>query len=149
MRYEMQKEITFEEAKKIISEYGIDPDNFIQVGFKQFLNGYGDADDNSEDLFNYHSRCLKIIVTEGLKANPVENRVKPQGEPTVCEHGVCVDCKHWDKQNVECSKEFVWLYSNANNPLERERMAMLNDCRTAENFYCAAFTSKQSEPQTV
>ena len=72
-----------------------------------------------------------------------ELRVIPQGEPTVCEHGKCIDCKHWDIVDVECEKEFVWVYK------DDKKVATLNDCYTAENFYCAAFASKHSEPQTV
>ena len=64
----MENKITLKEAIGIISDFGIDSDNFIQSNFKQFLNHSGDADDNSIDLHYYHTQCLKMVVNEGIKA---------------------------------------------------------------------------------
>lgn len=65
------KEITFEEAKKVIEEWGVDTDNYSAVNLKHFMNG-GEPDDNSIETHNYHQKCLKIVVNAGLKANPLD-----------------------------------------------------------------------------
>lgn len=63
------EEITLEQARKIIDEYGIDPADYISAHFRQFMNG-DMADDNSVESYNYHQKCLRLVVNEGLKAIP-------------------------------------------------------------------------------
>lgn len=75
----MQKEITFEDAKNIIETYGIDEDEYIMQHYHQFMNGNNDADDNTIESSKYFRECLKIIVAEGLKANPVEKHGYSEG----------------------------------------------------------------------
>lgn len=53
------KEITIEEAKKVIEDYPFE-DNYVQAKFEQFLN-WGEYDDNTVESSNYWNQCNKIV----------------------------------------------------------------------------------------
>lgn len=55
----MKKEISIEEAKKIIAEYP-DEDTYVQAHYQQYLRN-GEHYDNTCDTSNYWNRCNKIV----------------------------------------------------------------------------------------
>jgi len=64
----MDKKISTEEAVNIIKEWGVDCDNFVAMNCKQSMVS-GDPNDNSIELSEYFSECLKIVCSLGIKAS--------------------------------------------------------------------------------
>ena len=67
-------EITAKEAIEFISEWGIDPDEYILAHFRHLMSG-NIVDDNSCELYDYHRACLKKVV-ELAWAKEIENNGK-------------------------------------------------------------------------
>jgi len=64
----MKKEISDNEAVKVIEEWGVDCDNFVAHKCKQFMTG-GEPNDNSIELGDYFLGCLRVVCGIGIKAH--------------------------------------------------------------------------------
>ena len=61
------KNITAEEAASVIKEWGVNCDNFVACNCRQTMYG-GNPHDNSIEIGEYFSKCLKIVADIGIKA---------------------------------------------------------------------------------
>lgn len=71
----MKKDISIKEAIKVITEYGINEDDFIAINVRYSISN-GDPDDNSIELSEYFEECLKIVVDLGLKSPQTPDKEK-------------------------------------------------------------------------
>ncbi len=108
----MAKEITLEEARSVIKEWGIDSDNYSCVNLKQYMHG-GDASDNSIQTHGYHQKCLQIVVDAGLsepkeaKADAIHNT-----EQLEIAHNQCHECfLSWHYRGKQ---DQGWCYTHRN-----------------------------------
>jgi hypothetical protein len=56
----MKKEITLDEAKKVIEDYDSE-DDFVYKNLRVFTGMDGEADDNSIELSDYWRECRDIV----------------------------------------------------------------------------------------
>lgn len=72
-------EISVDEAIGVIKEWGVDCDNFVAHNYRQFLIG-GEPTDNSIDLSEYFSKCLKTVCDLGINYHNVILKATKENE---------------------------------------------------------------------
>lgn len=81
-------------------------------------------------------RDFDILLGELIRRfNKQSLPVEAQVNQATC--GFCKDCKFWDDENVECTKDIVWV-------LSQNSYLKINDLKTQHYFGCTQFESKLS-----
>lgn len=65
----------------------------------------------------------------------ISSQLGPVVSQATC--GFCKDCKNWDTENVECTKDIIWI-------VNKECYLKINDLKTQNYFGCTQFESKLS-----
>ncbi|HEC60901.1 MAG TPA: hypothetical protein ENI27_01450 [bacterium] len=96
------------EAHDLISEWGIDPDDFISRNFRMRMAG-GEADDNSIELHAYFMENLRIVVDKGLDAILIQMEIPNLctcNSPTLASMDYCTGCGRDMRERAGKAEDF-------------------------------------------
>lgn len=100
---------------------------------KQFEKDFLEDDLGNNFIAIVKGQRINLDVYELLEW--ISGQLEPQVNQATC--GYCKDCKFWDDENVECTKDIVWV-------LSQNSYLKINDLKTQRYFGCTQFESKLS-----